>query len=197
MRLLYFSIVFGICCVFLGCEKQEKTQQNTTLEPKRITHTTLEANNGEKLTFKNVLTQNALPKDAFKDLQVISENANIKILVFFTTWCDPCRGILPHLENLSNQFGDSIAFFLIPVDDLVGEVENFKGTLQVFSEKNMLNLPLIADAKRAQLFQMLNGLEGVPLIVLYDAKGAYVAHYLGAIPEEMLEFDLTQLIKGQ
>ena len=117
--------------------------------------------------------------------------------MFFATWCDPCRGILPHLENLSSQFGDSIAFFLIPVDDLVGEVENFKSTLQVFSEENMLNLPLITDENRAQLFQMLNGIEGIPLIIVYDTKGAYIADYLGAIPEEMLEFDLTQLTKAQ
>ena len=197
MRLLWFSVIFGICCVFLGCEKQEREQQNMALEPKRIESVTLEANNGERLTFKNTLTQNALSKDVFKDLQVTSNNANIKILVFFATWCDPCRGILPHLENLSSQFGDSIAFFLIPVDDLVGEVENFKSTLQVFSEENMLNLPLITHENRAQLFQLLNGIEGIPLIIVYDAKGAYIADYLGAIPEEMLEFDLTQLTKAQ
>ena len=83
------------------------------------------------------------------------------------------------------------------MDDLVGEVENFKSTLQVFSEENMLNLPLITDENRAQLFQMLNGIEGIPLIIVYDAKGAYIADYLGAIPEEMLEFDLTQLTKAQ
>ncbi len=51
---------------------------------------------------------------------------------------------------------------------------------------------MILDENRTKLFNALGGLEGVPLIALYDKDGKYIIHYLGAIPEEMIEFDLSQ-----
>ncbi|WP_416827476.1 TlpA family protein disulfide reductase, partial [Helicobacter ganmani] len=131
-------------------------------------------------------------ENIFKNLIITSHHENLKVLLFFTTWCDPCKGILPHLENLKKQFDNQIALYGIPVDDLVGEVENFKGIMQVFSEENKVEIPMILDENRTKLFNALGGLEGVPLIALYDKDGKYIIHYLGAIPEEMIEFDLSQ-----
>ena len=99
---------------------------------------------------------------------------------------------MPHLENLQKQFEGQIALYGIPIDDLVGEVENFKGLMQVFNEENNVHLPMVLDENRARLFNALGGIEGVPLIALYDKEGKYIIHYLGAIPEEMIEFDLSQ-----
>ncbi len=139
--------------------------------------------------FKNIEPKK---ENIFKNLIITSHHENLKVLLFFTTWCDPCKGILPHLENLKKQFDNQIALYGIPVDDLVGEVENFKGIMQVFSEENKVEIPMILDENRTKLFNALGGLEGVPLIALYDKDGKYIIHYLGAIPEEMIEFDLSQ-----
>ncbi|WP_299549417.1 TlpA disulfide reductase family protein [uncultured Helicobacter sp.] len=199
MQFAWFRIIFSAFLLFfLGCEDSPK--ENAIIQEKKILENlSLSTNNGEILIVnqktredKNDFASLDGRLNVLRDLNVTGVDGNIKILVFFTTWCEPCKGILPHLENLKNQFGDKIAFFGIPIDDLVGEVENFKGAVQVFNEENALNMPLILDENRKELFRILGGIEGVPLIALYGENGEYLIHYLGAIPEEMIEFDLTQ-----
>lgn len=36
----------------------------------------------------------------------------------------------------------------------------------------------------------------VPLLSIYDENGSYIIHYLGAVPEEMIEFDILQKIEN-
>ncbi|TLD82688.1 TlpA family protein disulfide reductase [Helicobacter sp. MIT 11-5569] len=205
MKWIKFSVIFGLLCFgFLGCEKEkgQDGQIEQSIKEKKpeilenlilqsSDETTLIINQippKEQGNFKNIESKK---ENILKNLIVTTQQENLKILVFFTTWCDPCKGILPHLENLKKQFGEQISFYGIPIDDLVGEVENFKGIMQIFNEENATTMPLILDANRSKLFNALGGIEGVPLLALYDKDGHYIIHYLGAIPEEMIEFDLS------
>ena len=202
MKWILFSLWIGLCLGFLGCEKQEHQAIQDSIEQKQeiLENLVLKSNDDTELIVNQKLPKNQSnfkniePKkeNIFKNLIITSHHENLKVLLFFTTWCDPCKGILPHLENLKKQFDNQIALYGIPVDDLVGEVENFKGIMQVFSEENKVEMPMILDENRTKLFNALGGLEGVPLIALYDKDGKYIIHYLGAIPEEMIEFDLSQ-----
>lgn len=203
MGRINFGLILLFCFVFWGCERQENKQTSQIkIEKKQgiLENLTLQSNNGTQLiinqitpkehhNFKNIEPKK---KNAFKNLLVTSNQKNIKVLLFFTTWCDPCKGVMPHLENLQKQFGEQIALYGIPIDDLVGEVENFKELMQIFNKENNVHLPMILDENRARLFSALEGIEGIPLIALYDKEGKYIIHYLGAIPEEMIEFDLSQ-----
>ena len=202
MQSILFKIAFSLCLlVFVSCSNNTQ-EQNLSESPQRdLKALTLQTENGQILTiaiqkereFAALETQDSI----WKHLNVTDAAQNLKILVFFTTWCDPCKGILPHLENLKNQFSDKIAFFGIPVDDLVGEMEDFKESIQIFNEENSFKIPLILDENRTKLFKALGGIEGVPLIAMYGENGEYIMHYLGAVPEEMIEFDLTQHLKEQ
>ncbi|WP_297814350.1 TlpA disulfide reductase family protein [uncultured Helicobacter sp.] len=202
MRWILLSVIVGFCLSFLGCQKQENEQTNQTIEKKQeiLENLVLKSSDGTELNinqkppkeqnnFKNIEPKK---ENILKNLIITSNQNNLKVLLFFTTWCDPCKGILPHLENLKQQFGEQITLYAIPIDDLVGEVENLKGIIQVFNEENAINMPIILDENRSKLFNALGGIEGVPLIALYDKDGKYIIHYLGAIPEEMIEFDLSQ-----
>ncbi len=188
--------IIALLFLFLGCE--EKSGEQTKPKQEILENLTLSASDAtliinqkptkEQNNFKNIAPKK---ENILKNL-IVTSDAKIKILVFFTTWCDPCKGILPHLDNLKQQFGEDIAFFGIPVDDFVEEVENLKSSIQVFKEENATPFPIITDENRTKLFRALGGIEGVPLIALYGADGEYLIHYLGAIPEEMIEFDLAR-----
>lgn len=203
MRHIGLGLIIMFCLGFFGCQKQENEQTTQIITEKKreiLENLVLKSNDGTELiinqkppkehnNFKNIEPRK---ENIFKDLIVTSNQDNIKVLLFFTTWCDPCKGVVPHLENLQKQFEGQIALYGIPIDDLVGEVENFKGLMQVFNEENNVHLPMVLDENRTRLFNALGGIEGVPLIALYDKEGKYIIHYLGAIPEEMIEFDLSQ-----
>lgn len=196
------GILLLLCFIFFGCDDKKSDSLEVKPEPKVLENLLLQADNGEQITINQKILKeqknfkNIAPKkeNILKDLIVTSQNNNIKILFFFTTWCEPCKGILPHLDNLKNQFGEAISFYGIGVDDLVSDMENFSGIMQVFKEENSVQIPIIMDENRVELLQVLGGIEGVPLIVLYDKDGQYIIHYLGAIPEEMIEYDLAQNI---
>lgn len=204
MKWIGLGMVLGFCFVFWGCEgrkdKEESIEQITREQKLEILENlVLQSSDGttliinqkhpkEQNNFKNIEPKK---ENILKNLIVTTHQDNLKILVFFTTWCDPCKGILPHLDNLKKQFGEQIAFYGIPIDDLVGEVENLKGVIQIFGEENITTMPMVLDENRSKLFRALGGIEGVPLLALYDKEGHYIIHYLGAIPEEMIEFDLS------
>lgn len=185
------SIWMFLCIfVFFGCT--DRVQETEMLEQKALDSLVLKAGDGKTLFVRNKEESLETQISSLKDLSIVGDAQTLKVLVFFTTWCTPCKGILPHFNNLSKQFSKEVDFFWIPVDDLVGEVENLKSIIQVFSQENLLNASVILDENRKRLFTMIGGIQGVPLIVLYGVDGEYIIHYLGAIPEEMIEFDLTQ-----
>ena len=194
-------LVLILCLI--GCENKDKTTLETTdKKPTVLENFRLTSNDGTWLIINQKPPKN---QNNFKNIEpkkenmlkniIINNNKNtVTMIFFFTTWCEPCNGILPHLDNLKQQFGDQIAMYGIPVDDLVGETENFKEAIKVYIKDNNITLPLILDDNRTMFLNTLNSLDGVPLIALYDNNGSYIIHYLGAVPEEMMEFDLTQNI---
>ncbi|STP02433.1 TlpA family protein disulfide reductase [Helicobacter canadensis] len=201
-KVILALMILGIGLFFNACEKPKETLE-TTQEQATLENLNILMNNGEKLIINQRNTQdknhnfkNIEPKKAnvLQDLLVTSDKKNIKLLFFFTTWCEPCVAILSHLENLQKQFGDEIGIYGIAIDDLVGETENFQESVEVFIQENQYFLPLAYGKNREELFSALGGIDGIPLIVLYDEKGEYIIHYLGAIPEEMMEFDLSQSV---
>ncbi|MCI7047911.1 TlpA disulfide reductase family protein [Helicobacter sp.] len=201
-KVILVVMILGIGLFFGACEKPKETLE-TTQKQEILDNLGILMNNGEKLIVNQKNTQdktqnfkNIEPKkvNVLRDLLVTTNKKNIKMLFFFTTWCEPCIAILAHLENLQKQFGEEISIYGIAIDDLVGEVENLQQSIEVFIQENQYSLPLAYGENRDKLFEALEGIEGIPLIVLYDEKGEYIIHYLGAIPEEMMEFDLSQSV---
>lgn len=97
----------------------------------------------------NSIVGNFEIKDAIntkaKSLSAIK--SKLTIIDFFGTWCIPCIKALPHLAELQQRFGDSIAIVLVSNEE--------KALLQNFVQKRQLNFPLIVDADNVitNLFQ--------------------------------------------
>ncbi|PZT48623.1 hypothetical protein B6S12_03020 [Helicobacter valdiviensis] len=195
-------VVAGL--LFLGCEKNEQTSTNSQeiQEPKSslLKNLVLDIKsdkliiNQEKKDKGNFKSLDVQKENIFKELKVSSQSKKAKMLFFFTTWCDPCKGMIPHLENLKKQYGDKVEIVGIPIDDLVGEFENLQESVNIFKSENALTFPLFVGQERKKLYEALGSIDGIPLLVIYDEMGDYVIDYLGAIPEEMIEFNLSQAI---
>ncbi|WP_104721550.1 TlpA family protein disulfide reductase [Helicobacter mesocricetorum] len=202
MKLL--TLTLSILLLFIACDDTKisnisPTDKIKATNPEKLT---LEDTQKGKLTIQHIIKnsgnfKNIDPKEEeiLKNLIVTSETKNIKILFFFTTWCEPCEGIIPHLENLRQQFNEAITIYGISVDDFVENSDNFKQVLEAFAQQNNIQFPMIVDSNRFKFLEMLNGIEGVPLLALYDENGSYIIHYLGAAPEEMIEFDILQRLE--
>jgi peroxiredoxin len=88
------------------------------------------------------------------------------LLVFFATWCPPCREEVPHLINIQNKFSsDGLKLVAVSVDNSPIPVKGF------ISEKG-INYTVWHDVSRAAA--TLYAIRGIPTNILIDSAGTIV-----------------------
>jgi len=119
----------------------------------------------------------------------------IVLITLFSTWCPPCRGQIPHLSNLQNKFKKQLFIVGALVHDDIKDKDlekfiNAEKALFFVSKSQKENLKfanmITPKLKLTKEFPM-------PLMILFF-KGKYFTHYEGAMPEEMIESDIEQLL---
>ena len=122
-------------------------------ENKKAPNFSLKDLNGKKVEFKN-----------FK--------GKVLFLNFWATWCGPCKGEMPSLEALYQQFKEKDFVFLsISVD--------YEGVTPVkeYIEKNRYTFPVLIDAECETLD--LYEVKGIPTTFIIDKKGRMIGKAIG------------------
>lgn len=182
-----------IVAVFLitGCSKQEKKEAAKKSEIKQE----------QKIVKKEIQNRYVL-KDAdgkeieveLKDNRLITKDNKVILLDFFATWCPPCRAEIPHLVNLQEKYKDKIKIIgiLLNRDRNPNEIKDFieKHKINYFVSISNDNFDL---AKKMYSLAQAPSDMPIPFMVMFkDSK--YFIHYIGAVPEEMIESDIKQAI---
>jgi len=120
---------------------------------------------------------------------------SIVILNFFSTWSAPSRGEIPYLSDLQEKYKKDLFIAGILVNDVL-----YDNTLKEFISKNHANY-FISNSKQNDAFfsKVIKELHlsedvSLPLTVIYK-DGDYYTHYEGAVPVEMIDHDIRQVIK--
>ncbi len=118
------------------------------------------------------------------------------LLNFFSTWCPPCRGQIPHLSNLQAKYTDKIFIIGILMYDTLS-----KEALKRFLSSEKTNYFIASKQRENQRFSdfiapklQLKPDFNLPLMVMF-INGKYYTHYEGSVPEEMIESDIKQALK--
>lgn len=110
-----------------------------------------------------VLTFKAVDQNGNEITEADFEGKKVIMLNFWATWCGPCVGELPELEQLYQTYGDD-GFLLIGVL-IEGTVSDAKSLI----ENNDITYPMIvADG---DLVSMMYNFQYVPTTVFVDAQG--------------------------
>lgn len=199
MKLKHFTI-FSILTLTLlsGCSDKESIseenmiQQNTSTKQNQATSHTF--------TLKSVND---------KDIKVIADlnngwkfegiNANNKLVLvdFWATWCPPCKGEIPHLNNLRKKYGKNFEILGVEIGQRSGELTP-KSELQQFIKDYQIKYPVTSGGDTNMLFggvRELNPSGSIPFMILFNTKGEYLKHYIGMVPEEMLASDIEAALK--
>lgn len=207
MKKITYLLFVTFLLSFTGCENKETAQYE-----KSIT-TTLEGNSPVENTNKSssntskkvkVFTLNDIDNKKytihFKEKRIKIENIsqNLILVTFFATWCPPCKGQLPYLSDLGKKYKKNL--FIAGI--LVNDANKKPAELKSFLKKYTIDY-FISNSKENDLFtkELLKGLKirnnfQLPLTVLYK-NTKYYAHYEGAIPIEMIEYDLKNAMKNK
>jgi len=122
-------------------------------------------------------------------------NQSIVILNFFSTWSAPSCGEIPYLSDLQEKYEKNLFIAGILVNDVL-----YDETLKEFISKHHANY-FISNSKQNDAFfsKVIKELHlpenvSLPLTVIYK-DGDYYTHYEGAVPIEMIDHDIRQIIK--
>jgi thiol-disulfide isomerase/thioredoxin len=111
------------------------------------------------------------------------------LLNAWATWCPPCLAELPDLEAYYQKYRQE-DFILIGVN--IGETP---GVVQRFLQDNPISFPIWLDPDERTL-RALNTIS-LPYSILIDQEGEVQLAWSGATCIEMLEAEVTPILKGQ
>ncbi len=124
------------------------------------------------------------------------ESAKDKVILFdiFATWCRPCQAAAPKLADLQKKHEKDVKVIgvLIEEDKTTSYVQRFVDqhgatyTITNGEDNRELSRAIASAVDVGQNFP-------IPLVVMYY-KGRYINHYIGAIPEEMIEQDIERAL---
>ncbi len=174
---------------FISCGDEKKEEQVD--EVKKVK--TLDLTQSFDLTFIN--SDKILTLQKSSNGLKMSDNDKMMFFVFFQTWCDPCKAQLPHIVHLQEKYQDSVRVIGVLMDGFDDDkaiefVKNYDQT-----HRFAINFE-ISNSKNNLLFsKVVDGMSGVPFMVIYNEKGGYEKSFLGATHEEFIEMEFKKVLK--
>ena len=110
------------------------------------------------------------------------------VLNFWASWCGPCQGEMPDFQQKYLEYGDEIQFMMVNLTD--GSSETV-GSASDFIAKKGYTFPVFydTDLDAATVY----GVYSIPITILIDAQGCYVAHASGAISADALQMGIDMI----
>ncbi|HEV59240.1 MAG TPA: TlpA family protein disulfide reductase [Phycisphaerales bacterium] len=104
------------------------------------------------------------------------------MLVFWATWCPPCRAEIPHLVQLRKE---------TPADELeiIAISNEAAATVADFAAKNGINYTVVAG--NIPLPEPFSRVRSIPTAFFIDTKGTIKLATVGVVPEEASKAILT------
>lgn len=176
-KLIIFTFTAAAITLFGGCSKNSdgKGETGTVM---------LNTIDGKKLEV--VYSEGQIKK--FKDLNISGYDNKIVFLDFFSTSCGPCRDEIPHLVNLQEKYKDDFAVIGILVENKT--LEEIKDFAQLFQ----INYQVTDAGKDYVMTDLVGGVRGIPAMFMFDKSGKYFTHYIGAVPQAMIENDIKKIL---
>lgn len=92
---------------------------------------------------------------------------------FWASWCPPCRGEVPNLKAVYDEFGgDDFEIVSVAVWDKAVDA------LEAIEEEGMTWTQIVCSAKTNQVPTQVYGIEGIPYIILIDPDGKVIGDNL-------------------
>ena len=131
------------------------------------------------------------------DLPVVDENGetgetinpvktgNVTVINFWGVWCNPCTTELPHLEELAENYSETVAVIAIHSLEKYKKMpaylaENYADSPIIFSWETEGNL----NKYNGDYYMQLGGGEGYPYTVVLDSRGVITEKRVGMMSYE-------------
>ncbi len=166
--------------IFTGCSKENTNETTQNESPQKISNDiVLQNTSGQKIKVKSL--ENGFIFEGYEN--------KIVLVNFFTTWCPPCIAEIPHLNKLQKKYKNDLKIISI----LLEENKSNEDVIS-FMNNNDIEFTITNSKDNYKLAKAVGGVKSIPLMLIYDRNGTYSQHYIGAIPEEMIEADIKKIL---
>ena len=179
-----------------GCSSENKSDANKTSDATPTTTTSAPSQSQSQSASASVeapfeltlMDESKMTLQKFDKGFKVEGNDEAILFNFFATWCPPCKAEIPHLNNLSDKFKGKLKIVSVLMED------KSKDEIDAFMKKFKINFGISYGENNFLFAKALGGVVGIPYMVLYKPNGEYATHYVGLVPEEMLESDINKVI---
>ena len=113
------------------------------------------------------------------------------IVNFWASWCGPCQMEMPDFDEMYQELGDEVNFFMVNMTD--GSRETVEAAKK-FIEDSGYSFPIYFDTDLDAA--MTYGVNSLPSTYFIDAEGHAIARGQGAIDAETLKYGID-MISGE
>lgn len=130
----------------------------------------------------NALYENGALKIVESNLSQ-KDNASPFALFFFTTSCGVCKAQIPILQEIASEAINGGA----RIYAILGNAPNKQKAVEYVSA-NAMSLPLFYESEAKRFFsQIVGGVKGVPVVVVFDKEGRVKERFVGLTPKSVLK----------
>ena len=178
-------LIIALLAIFIvGCNDKKDGDDNSSKSSDQ-THANIDYGAPFDLT---LIDESKMTLQKFDKGFKVEGNDEAVLFNFFATWCPPCKAEIPHLNNLNDKFKGKLKIVSVLMED------KSKDEIDAFMKKYKINFDVAYGEGNSRFAKALGGVVGIPYIVLYKPNGEYATHYVGLVPEEMLESDINKVI---
>jgi thiol-disulfide isomerase/thioredoxin len=179
----WFALFIACSMLFFnGCSSEKKKADHNASKAK-------EEIKSEKIVLQDVSGKEIVVTSLDKGFSFAGYENKVVLVNFFTTWCPPCKAEIPHLNNLQEKYKDNFVIISVLLEENKSNEE-----ISNFMKYNNIHYIITNSIENFKLAQSAGGVKNIPLMFLYDKEGKYSTHYVGAIPEEMIDADIKKVL---
>lgn len=182
MRLLLALLTATSILFWSGCSSETKKNEEKASLPK-------EASKNEPITLKTIDGKEIIVTPKEKGFTFSGYENKIVLVNFFATWCPPCKAEIPHLNNLQEKYKENFVIISVLLEENKSNEE-----ITSFMKYHNAKYIITNSPDNFKFAQSVGGVKNIPLMFLYDKSGNYSTHYVGAIPEEMIDADIKKVL---
>ena len=189
MKIFSYVFLLSFALIFTSCSKQkdENSSNNTKKEAKK---TQVMQNKSNNITLTTVNGEKIEVTKEAKGFTFSNAQNQIILIDFFATWCPPCKAEIPHLNNLQEKYKGKIKIIGVLI-----EQNKDSGELKKFMNNFAINYTIVNSSANQLFADAVGGIESIPFMIMYGKNGKNITHYLGVVPEEMIDSDIQSALK--
>lgn len=130
--------------------------------------------------------------DQFGNTHTLSEyKGKTVFLNFWATWCPPCRGEMPHIQEIYEEYGENqedVIILGVAAPNL-GRETNKEGIIS-FLEENNYTFPVVMDETQS-IFQQYS-ISAFPTTFMIDENGTIYGYVSSALSKENMKSIIEQ-----